>query len=107
MDGQGWDKKSPGSSHRPSRSNEAVASSEGVECVAMHVSSSSHGIRDVPSSEGVECVAGIGVESEMLLALASASKRASSPLLDFFDSPLQCEPCRELADPHEYFTGGR
>ena len=81
---QGWDKKTPGSSHRRSRSNEAVA-----------------------SSEGVECVAGIGVESEMLLALASASKRASSPLLDFFDSPLQCEPCRELADPHEYFTGGR
>jgi hypothetical protein len=68
---QGWDKKTPGSSHRRSRSNEAVA-----------------------SSEGVECVAGIGVESEMLLALASqvASKRASFPVMDLFDSPLHCGP---------------
>ena len=79
---QGWDKKTPGSSHRRSRSNEAVA-----------------------SSEGVECVAGIGVESEMLLALASqvVSKRASSPVTDLFDSPLQCGSC----GPHEYFAGGR
>ena len=79
---QGWDKKTPGSSHRRSRSTEAVA-----------------------SFEGVECGAGIGVESEMLLALASqvVSKRASSPVTDLFDSPLQCGSC----GPHQYFAGGR
>jgi hypothetical protein len=68
---QGWDKKTLGSSHRRSRSTEAVA-----------------------SSEGVECVAGICIESEMLLALASqvVSKRSSSPVMDSFDSPLPCGP---------------